>query len=266
MDDATPLVRGNGELPSRTAWASDLDTLCKQLLTDGSPARTDLKVDTAQLILHAIWDWLKHAIDLADSLPQPSARRQALTALGAPMIATVLAATRLDDTTSRAEIVTTICRDDRDLTALMLAMIDIAAHDTTPRVPAIDLAPFARRCATLLQTELARPERHPDDWSINGFQRADHCQDCTHLAVFLADPHQRQLVWPLAKPRREHIHHRIDEAELPVTHQTRREGSPHKLVLTKTTDLHRGDIERRTAVHLDLNTVEQYLHQLEHAR
>ncbi len=256
---------GNAELPARTAWAADLDTICEHLLTDASPARTDLKIDAAQLLVHTVWDWLEQAIDSADSLPQPSVRRHELAALGAPMIAIVRATTRLDDTALSAEIVTTIRRDDRDLTALMLSMIDIAAQDTAS-LPATDFAPFAQRCADLLQSELARPERQPDDWSINSFQRSDHCQDCTQLAEFLADPHQRQLVWPLAKPRREHIHHRIDEAEFPITHQTRREGSPHKLVLIKTADLHHGDTERRTAAHLDLDTVNEYLHQVGHAR
>ena len=34
-----------------------------------------------------------------------------------------------------------------------------------------------------------------------------------------------------------HVHRRIEGAELPVTHQTRRTGSPYTLVLTKTPEL-----------------------------
>jgi hypothetical protein len=32
--------------------------------------------------------------------------------------------------------------------------------------------------------------------------------------------------WPLAKERRQHVHSRIDPAELPATHVTRRQGRP----------------------------------------
>lgn len=254
----------NGELPSRTVWAADFDTIGERLLAVEAPARADLRASTARLLLRTVWDWLNQAVDSADARRQPSIRRQELAALGAPMIAVVRAAARLDDTPLRAEIVTIICRDDRDLTALMLAMIDLTAQDSAARSTTVDLVAFARRCADVLQTELVRPERQPDDWSIHGFQGEDDCPDCTELAGFLADRHRRQLVWPLAKPRREHIHHRIDEAEFPVTHQTRREGSPHKLVLTKTADLHRRDLERRSAARAELESVKQFLHHVEH--
>jgi hypothetical protein len=36
----------------------------------------------------------------------------------------------------------------------------------------------------------------------------------------------RTFEWPLAKERRQHIHPRIDTAELPVSHLTRRQGRP----------------------------------------
>jgi hypothetical protein len=49
-----------------------------------------------------------------------------------------------------------------------------------------------------------------------------------------------------------------DDAELPVTHRTRREGSPHKLVLTKTAELHRRDTERRQALATALEAIEQF--------
>jgi hypothetical protein len=42
------------------------------------------------------------------------------------------------------------------------------------------------------------------------------------------------LEWPLAQQRRQHVHARIDNAELPVSHVTRRQGRPFTLVLNKT--------------------------------
>jgi hypothetical protein len=53
------------------------------------------------------------------------------------------------------------------------------------------------------------------------------------LGTFLHDPVQRTFEWPLAKERRRHVHSRIDIAELPVHHETRRTGRPYTLVLTK---------------------------------
>ena len=108
---------------------------------------------------------------------------------------------------------------------------------------------------------LAEPPRATDGWSINGLAAATCCEDCATLAAFLADPLARKLTWPLAKPRRQHIHHQLDEAELPVTHTTTRQGSPHKLVLTKTPELHRRDAEHRRATERSLTTVEHYLRQ-----
>ena len=111
----------------------------------------------------------------------------------------------------------------------------------------------------MLRIELSRPERREGDWSVAGFRQSSCCQDCKELDVFLADSIRKQHIWPMARPRREHIHRRIDEAELPVTHQTRREGSPHKLVLTKTTDVFTRDAKRRSAALAELDTIERLL-------
>ena len=83
------------------------------------------------------------------------------------------------------------------------------------------------------------------------------------LTAFLADPSIQRTTWPLAKPRRQHLHQRIDEAELPVTHTTVRQGSPHQLVLTKTADVHLRDTERRRARKESLATVQQFLNATE---
>ena|SRR5881392_1854879 len=56
----------------------------------------------------------------------------------------------------------------------------------------------------------------------------------------------------LAKERRQHIHSRIDGAELPVTHVTRRQGRPYTLVLTKTDALFAREQEARARDETDL--------------
>jgi hypothetical protein len=48
------------------------------------------------------------------------------------------------------------------------------------------------------------------------------------------------------------VHVRIDQAELPVDHQTRRQGSPYVLVLTKSADLFDREVRQRDRDRADL--------------
>jgi hypothetical protein len=49
------------------------------------------------------------------------------------------------------------------------------------------------------------------------------------------------------------VHSRIDGAELPVTHETRRQGRPYTLVLTKTDALFTADLQRQPSAAANLN-------------
>ena len=93
---------------------------------------------------------------------------------------------------------------------------------------------LAADCAARLGARLARPQRAPGDWSIELPVGGCTCDLCDTLRVFLENKSRRTFEWPLAKERRRHVHARIDAAELPVTHVTRRQGSPYTLVLHKT--------------------------------
>jgi len=65
-------------------------------------------------------------------------------------------------------------------------------------------------------------------------------------------PGARSFDWPLATERRRHVHARIDNAELPVRHETRRSGRPYTLVLTKTEALFERDRQARLGAEADL--------------
>ena len=54
------------------------------------------------------------------------------------------------------------------------------------------------------------------------------------------------------------VHTRIDTAELPVSHLTRRQGRPYTLVLTKTDALFTQEREARTRDESDLTWVEAH--------
>jgi hypothetical protein len=103
---------------------------------------------------------------------------------------------------------TTFCdAHPADLTGCLMAALRAAA----------ELSPDARRDsgfeelaalgAGALRDRLDRPERADDDWSL-ALPDGCSCQLCATLATFLRDPARRTLEWPLAKPRRQHIHGR----------------------------------------------------------
>jgi hypothetical protein len=64
---------------------------------------------------------------------------------------------------------------------------------------------------------------------------------------------RRTFEWPLAQKGRSYVHSRIDQAELPVSHQTRRQGRPFTLVLTKTGQLFEREAKQRARDQTDLD-------------
>lgn len=101
--------------------------------------------------------------------------------------------------------------------------------------PAAGLQAVARECGDRLGALARRAPRAEDDWSVTW--TGCGCELCATLGAFLGSRSRRTLEWPLAKDGRRHVHSRIDTAELPVGHQTRRQGRPYMLVLTKTEEL-----------------------------
>ena len=139
--------------------------------------------------------------------------------------------------------------------AVLRAAGDLRAEAAPSAGPSPDEAEFrdlAADCAARLRGQLDRPQREPGDWSVTLPGGGCTCDMCATLREFLAAPDQRMLEWPLAKQRRQHIHTRIDAAEAPVTHVTKRRGSPYVLVLRKTDDLFVGEQKARGQAASDL--------------
>jgi hypothetical protein len=65
------------------------------------------------------------------------------------------------------------------------------------------------------------------------------------LTQFLRASDKVRYEWKLAKDHRSHIHRIIDAYDLPVTHTTRRTGSPFTLVLAKTAAVFERDAAER---------------------
>ena len=207
----------------------------------------------AQRLLDLAWEWLGKDIGTGLASSSPSRRDEKLGGLGRPL-ASVLTAAAAIGAASTQDTVTGYIRETQDtVTALEMPALRAAAE--LPRDGARGDAGFgdlAADCAVRLRARLARPQRASGDLSIELPAGGCTCDLCDTLRVFAEDKSRRTFAWPLAKERRQHVHARIDAAELPVTHVTRRQGRPYTLVLTKTEALFAREQEARIRDETDL--------------
>jgi hypothetical protein len=142
------------------------------------------------------------------------------------------------------EIVAWLRAREEPVPRLAIAVLR-AADRAAPALEGDAIEALASACFARLEQRLDVPVREASDWSI-GWDDGCGCDLCERLAEFLEDDVTRRMEWPLAKDRRRHVHGKIDAADLPVSHATRRSGSPHVLVLEKTQALfEREEGERR---------------------
>jgi hypothetical protein len=230
----------NGEGPKE--WTASLPKLCLALRDTGETGTT-----AATLLLRASWGWAKNSIEEGLKLSPPSARERTLSELARPLAA-ILEGARAIGATALGDEAIMVLRRDEELTDCAIAVLRATPGQ---RWSATGLDTLAAHCSATLEARLAHPSRPDDDWSIELPQGCD-CELCGELRGFLEDPIPTTLEWPLAKDRRAHVHRRIDAAELPVTHQTRRAGRPYTLVLRKTDALFERERLRRRHDEKDL--------------
>lgn len=215
--------------PQRAGWIGTLPALCEALCA----AAPDAGGSTARLLQAGAWTRLHESAERSLRLTTPSHRHKALDELGPSVAGMLLSTTITQAADLRAEVVALLCQQDDDLITCAMSAIR-AARATAPKTRrGSGLDAVARHCAARLEARLARPARAADDWSIE-FPQGCSCELCANLGAFLGDRARRIFEWPLAKQGRSHVHQRIDDAELPVDHQTRRSGRPYTLVLNKT--------------------------------
>jgi hypothetical protein len=222
--------------PGRHEWVERLPWLCEALHAAGAP-------DVARLLAAGAWRWMGDQLRLWTTAGRTEVRQVQLQMLGSPLVRLLEAA----DDNLRDEIVAVLRESgDNVLACLMPALRSAAALPAAARRAAgLDLV--ARDCAGRLGAIIARPLRGADDWSIEW--SGCGCDLCEVLGTFLGSRSRRSFEWPLAKDGRRHVHTQIDSAELPVRHQTQRQGRPYTLMLTKTGELFtRQKDARRNAV------------------
>lgn len=232
--------------PQRAAWLETLPALCKALC-----AAPNAGGSTARLLQAGAWARLRGSADRSLRLTTPSHRYKALDELG-PSVAGVLVSTASTPSADlHDEVVALLCQQNDDLITCAMSALRAARAAVPKTRDKSGLDSVARHCAARLETRLARPARATDDWSIE-FPPGCSCELCAVLDAFLGDRVRQCFEWPLAKQGRSHIHQRIDGAELPVDHQTRRSGRPYTLVLNKTDALFERERQARQRDQADL--------------
>jgi hypothetical protein len=204
-------------------------------------------------LLQDSWTWASQATDRALELPSPSHREQLLSELSSPLAAILESASLIDATDVRHEAIAALCRENE----LVGCAISVLRSTLPSRSSAARLDTIATHCSTTLMARLALPARASDDWSIE-LPTGCNCKLCRDLRAFVQDPARTRLEWPLAKERRRHVHARINTAELPVDHHTRRVGRPYTLVLTKTGALFEREAGQRHRDERDLSWLQRH--------
>jgi len=237
---------GGGQ--ERPQWVADrLPVLCEGLCAAGSAGTA-----AAQGLLALAWEWLGKEIGTGLALTSPSHRDQEFAGLGRPLASVLTAAAAIGTAGTRDAVCDYIRKQDDVVTALEMPALRAAVEVPGDGAREAGFGDLAADCARRLRARLARPHRASGDWSIGLPPGGCACDLCDTLRAFLEDSSRRSFEWPLATQRRQHVHSRIDAAELPVTHLTRRHGRPYTLVLTKTDALFAREQEARIRDETDL--------------
>lgn len=249
-EDRLAWDRGTGQAEWVTRW---LPGICTGLHGSG-------RSGAARQLLDLAWDQIRRDADTGLASSSPSYRDRKLGELGKPLTALLTTAAATGSVSTLGTISGYIQQLEGDPVAtLEIAVLRAAADLRAEAAPSADPSPgeaefrdLAADCAARLRGQLDRPQREPGDWSVTLPAGGCICDLCATLREFLAAPDLRMLEWPLAKQRRQHVHTRIDAAEAPVTHVTKRRGSPYVLVLRKTDDLFVGEQKARDQAASDL--------------
>ena len=223
----------------RHEWVEKLPQLCGALYAAGAP-------EVVRLLAVGTWRWMGGQLRLWTTTGRTEVRQPQLELLGSPLVRLLEAA----HDKLRDEIVAALRGYGDNVLGCLMPALRPAAALPTPERRAAGLDAVARDCAERLGSIIARPLRHADDWSIEW--TGCGCDLCDTLGTFLGSRSRRIFEWPLAKDGRRHVHTQIDSAELPVRHQTRRQGRPYTLVLTKTDELFTREKDTRHKAVTDL--------------
>jgi hypothetical protein len=94
-----------------------------------------------------------------------------------------------------------------------------------------------------VRRELGKGLRAKGDWAIEA-KPSCKCAYCKTTVEFLKSATETRKVWPIAQQHRDHIANVFRESGLPIRFEVKKEGSPHKLVISKSEQLYEQDKKR----------------------
>ena len=186
--------------------------------------------EVGRLLPAGAWGWIGDQLRLWTITAEAEIRESRLEMLSSPLVRLLEVA----DDELRDEIVAALRRyGDNVLGCLMPALRSTVALPTAAR-RAAELDVVARDCGS----GSAQSSRGRCVTKTTGRSNGPGAgATCGTLGTFLGSRARRIFEWPLATDGRRHVHAQIGSAELPMRHQTRRQGRPYTLVLTKTGEL-----------------------------
>jgi hypothetical protein len=233
-----------GKQDERLNWLLKLARIVDVLRDNRSRERKSAD-GIARSIIEAQWAWLVDRYCSAAAW-RPSEVSKALRQLDRSVLALLQSSAGYPDL--RAEMLRFLTSDNAPVLSLVhllqTAENGVRGREASKRKAVLE--PIVHHCLAQLRKCLREPPRAADDWSIVTPEEC-RCALCAELARFLTDRKSVHFEWPLAKERRRHVHGVIDRHEMPVTHVTRRSGSPYTLVLDKTRALFDREAKLRAA-------------------
>jgi 2-oxoglutarate-Fe(II)-dependent oxygenase superfamily protein len=228
----------------QAAWTASLANICKQMCAGVSAQGVEL----ARWLVTEEWTRIvKQWMELRDE-PHPTIMRDAVDRMSKPILALLEGSLIANSPELHGDMLRILTSPDGEYPIRGLVHLLRTAHETRSpdALRDLNLASLYEYCRQMLAIRLRMPVREKDNWSIPS-PRGCACRLCGTLARFLGASDQVRFEWPLAKNQRAHIHQILDAHDLPVSHTTRRAGSPFTLVLTKTDALFDREVaERRT--------------------
>jgi hypothetical protein len=234
----------NHERPqTRLSWMdSTLPFLCRALCASDSSAVREL----AGWILSEQWSWLLERSRQIRQYVSPKDMTREMVGLCKPMLRVIESSRATQQPDLSARVIAFLTADAVGLPVqVSIGFLRNAKELFAPTTRKNwGLRPVHAHCLQVVAGRLDEPIRASTDWSIWTLIRCS-CRLCETLTQFLQASDKIRYEWKLAKDHRLHVHRLIDAYDLPITHTTRRTGSPFTLVLAKTAALFERDAAER---------------------
>lgn len=140
---------------------------------------------------------------------------------------------------------------ERDLVPLLQALNSPAALAAPERQALLG------RVRAALQAALQRPAPAADDQGLRDVSWTCRCADCKPAIAWAESASAQPLQLAMAEARRQHVQTALQDAAAPLGFATLRQGSPHKLVLTKKPGLRSERLRLRAKWAADLAALER---------